>query len=91
MEFHPHEQLVTLAGQRRLKDPGVLEQQVKRMLADPRSRALVDNFAGQWLFLRNLKNLNPDFPSRTLTTICGRPCVKRPTCSSRASSGKTAT
>ena len=38
----------------------LLEQQVKRMLADPRADALVDNFAEQWLFLRNLKNFAPD-------------------------------
>jgi hypothetical protein len=57
----PDDQLVTLASQDKLHDPLVLEQQVKRMLADPRSKALVDNFAGQWLYLRNLKNINPDF------------------------------
>ena len=39
--------------------PAVLEQQVKRMLADERARALVGNFAGQWLYLRNLKSLQP--------------------------------
>ena len=38
----------------------MLEQQVRRMLADPRSQALVDNFAGQWLHLRNLKSSTPD-------------------------------
>ena len=57
----PDDQLMNLAVQGRLKDPAVLEQQVKRMLADPRARAMTDNFAGQWLFLRNVKNLNPDF------------------------------
>lgn len=57
----PDEALLTLASQEKLKDPLVLEQQVKRMLADPRSSALADNFAGQWLYLRNLKNINPDF------------------------------
>ncbi len=57
----PDEQLTTLATAGRLKDPAVLEQQVKRMLADPKSRALVDNFAAQWLYLRNLKNINPSF------------------------------
>ena len=43
-----------------LRKPGVLEQQVKRMLADPKSAALVENFAGQWLQLRMLKGLAPD-------------------------------
>ena len=57
----PDEQLVSLASQGKLKDPAVLERQVRRMLADPRSKALVDNFSGQWLYLRNLKNINPDF------------------------------
>ena len=57
----PDDQLINLASQGKLKDPAVLEQQVKRMLQDPRAHALTDNFAGQWLFLRNLKSLNPDF------------------------------
>jgi cytochrome c551/c552 len=56
----PDEQLVNLAGQGKLHDPAVLEQQVKRMLADPRAEALVDNFAEQWLFLRNLKTASPN-------------------------------
>ncbi len=57
----PDEELLNLASQGRLKEPAVLERQVRRMLADPRSKALVDNFAGQWLYLRNLKTINPDF------------------------------
>jgi hypothetical protein len=57
----PDDQLLNLATQGKLKDPAVLVQQVKRMLADPRSKALVDNFADQWLYLRNFKNINPDF------------------------------
>jgi hypothetical protein len=56
----PDEQLLNLATQGRLKDPAVLAQQVKRMLADSRSVALTNNFAGQWLYLRNLKNISPD-------------------------------
>ena len=44
----------------RLSDPSVLEGQVRRMLADPRSQALVKNFAGQWLFLRNIARISPD-------------------------------
>ncbi len=56
----PDEQLVTLASQGKLKDPAVLEKQVRRMLADPRASALTTNFAGQWLRLQNLKNVSPD-------------------------------
>ena len=49
-----------MAEQGRLKDPATLDAQVRRMLADPKSQALVDNFAGQWLQLRNLKTLLPN-------------------------------
>ena len=63
----PDDELIDVAAQGRLKDPVVLERQVKRMLADPRSQALVSNFTGQWLNVRGLKvsepvvNLFPDF------------------------------
>ena len=56
----PDEELLGLAIDGKLKEPTVLEQQVRRMLADPRSEALVTNFAGQWLYLRNLAAQNPD-------------------------------
>ena len=56
----PDDQLLTLASQGKLKDPVVLQQQVKRMLADRRSSAMIANFAEQWLYLRNLKNSEPD-------------------------------
>ena len=56
----PDDELLNVAEQGRLADPVVLDRQVRRMLADPRARALVDNFAGQWLFLRNLQNVRPD-------------------------------
>jgi hypothetical protein len=56
----PDEQLLTLAAQGKLKDPAVLEQQVRRMLADPRAESLVNNFAEQWLFLRNVQSVAPD-------------------------------
>jgi hypothetical protein len=62
----PDDQLLQLAEQGRLRQRGVLEAQVTRMLADERSRALVDNFASQWLMLRNLKGHIPvpgDFPN----------------------------
>jgi len=56
----PDDELLGVASQGKLKDPAVLDRQVRRMLADPKSRALVDNFAGQWLYLRNLKSTQPD-------------------------------
>ena len=56
----PDEALLTAASQGKLKEPAVMERQVRRMLADPRAAALVDNFAEQWLFLRNLKNTAPN-------------------------------
>jgi hypothetical protein len=56
----PDEELLTLASRRRLSDEGRVEQQVRRMMADSRSKAIVDNFAGQWLYLRNLRSQSPD-------------------------------
>jgi hypothetical protein len=56
----PDDRLLDLAQQGNLKDPVVLQQQVQRMLDDPKSQALVDNFAGQWLYLRNLQLSRPD-------------------------------
>jgi hypothetical protein len=56
----PDDQLLDAAIQRTLRKPGVLEQQVRRMLADPRSNALVENFAGQWLQLRTIEGSAPN-------------------------------
>lgn len=56
----PDDELIDLAARRKLREPGVQEQQVSRMLRDPRSGALVSNFAGQWLHLRNLRTVAPD-------------------------------
>jgi hypothetical protein len=56
----PDEKLLTVATAGRLQNPVVLEQQVRRMLKDERARALGSNFAGQWLYLRNLRGLQPD-------------------------------
>ena len=56
----PDEELLGLAEQGRLGDSAVLEQQARRMLADPRATELVRNFAGQWLYLRNLNAVVPD-------------------------------
>jgi catechol 2,3-dioxygenase-like lactoylglutathione lyase family enzyme/cytochrome c5 len=55
----PDDELLTVAGQGRLRNPQVLERQVRRMLASPRASALISNFAGQWLYLRNLRNVVP--------------------------------
>jgi len=55
----PDDELLTLAGQGKLKDAAVLEQQVKRMLKDPRGDAMVVNVAGQWLNLRALQSQAP--------------------------------
>ncbi len=56
----PDEDLLTLAEQNKLRAPGVLTAQVTRMLADPKAAALADNFAGQWLEIRNLDSVKPD-------------------------------
>ena len=56
----PDDQLLALASRGKLSEPAMLDQQVRRMLADPRSRALVDNFAGQWLMLRKAASFQPD-------------------------------
>jgi len=56
----PDDELLNLAARGKLKDPVVLEHQVRRMLADPRADALVTNFADQWLYLRNLRGVAPD-------------------------------
>ena len=61
----PDDPLIDEATKGRLHTPAVLEQQVKRMLADPKSESLTTNFAAQWLYLRNLKNMQPlseEFP-----------------------------
>jgi len=56
----PDETLLELAEQGRLRESGVLEAQVRRMLDDPRAYALAENFAGQWLHVRNLRNIAPN-------------------------------
>jgi len=56
----PDDQLLDLAIKGRLHEPAVLEAETKRMLADPKADALVTNFGGQWLFLRELKNARPE-------------------------------
>ena len=56
----PDDELLDLASRGKLKDAVVLEQQVRRMLADDRSKALTTNFVGQWLHVRNMRNVSPD-------------------------------
>jgi len=56
----PDNELLDLAEHGRLHDPATLERQVRRMLDDPRADALVSNFAGQWLQLRNVETVRPD-------------------------------
>jgi mono/diheme cytochrome c family protein len=56
----PDDELLNLAEQGKLKDPAVVSAQVARMLDDRRSKAFVSNFAGQWLYLRNLSQAKPD-------------------------------
>lgn len=56
----PDNELLALAESKQLLSDGVLKKQVRRMLDDPRSEALVNNFASQWLYLRNLDSIRPD-------------------------------
>src|SRR6185503_159488 len=71
----PDAQLIELAAQNRLHETKVLEQQVKRMIADPRSNAFIANFTGQWLNVRGMQasepvvDLFPDFDSTLRTAF----------------------
>src|SRR5262249_39488945 len=56
----PDEELLDLAVRGTLHEPMTLERQTRRLLADGRSKALVDNFAGQWLLLRNIRSVRPE-------------------------------
>jgi hypothetical protein len=55
----PDDELLDVAVRGKLKDPAVLEQQVRRMLADARAETLASNFAAQWLYLRDVEAKNP--------------------------------
>ncbi len=59
----PDEPLLKLAAEGKLRDRDVLAQEVQRMLADPRAEALVENFVGQWLKLRELETAAPQDPA----------------------------
>jgi len=56
----PDAELLTVAGRGRLRQPAVMQTQVKRMLRDPKASALVENFAGQWLQFKNIDVMKPD-------------------------------
>ena len=56
----PDDELLNLAIQNKLHEPAVLERETRRMLADDRAHALTTNFAGQWLYLRDLRSTTPD-------------------------------
>ena len=56
----PDDELLNLAERGASREPGMLEQQVQRMMADPRADAFIKNFVGQWLYLRNLEDFYPD-------------------------------
>jgi hypothetical protein len=56
----PDDELLDVAVSGRLSDPAILEGQVRRMLRDPKSRTLIDNFAGQWLYLRELAGVQTE-------------------------------
>ncbi len=56
----PDDKLLEVAAQGGLKKPDVFEREVRRMLADPKASALTENFAGQWLRLRNVRNVLPN-------------------------------
>ena len=56
----PDDELLDVATSGKLKDPAVLSQQVQRMLSDTRSEALIKNFFGQWLAVRNMQTVSPD-------------------------------
>lgn len=56
----PDERLLKLARHGKLQEPAILREEVSRMIGDPRSRSLTDNFLSQWLYLRNLDSITPD-------------------------------
>ncbi|WP_298289913.1 DUF1592 domain-containing protein [Novosphingobium sp.] len=73
----PDERLLSLAENGGLREPGMIEAEIARMLADPKAQALTENFAGQWLYLRNLEQQRPDitefpdFDTRLRTAMAG--------------------
>ena len=88
----PDEELLTLAETNKLTRPGVLEKQVRRMLADPKASSLVTSFAMKWLNLTDLDQVIPDpeVVPRISTINCGRIFRRRRKPSSAASFPTTA-
>jgi hypothetical protein len=88
MEQHSRRAVAESGRDGTLHQPAVLERQVRRMLADTRSRALVNNFAEQWLRLRNLDSITPDmrlfpdFDDNLRQAFRGRDGTLRRQCSS---------
>ncbi|MEO2194926.1 MAG: DUF1592 domain-containing protein, partial [bacterium] len=75
----PDDEMLDLAVEERLGQPDTLDRQIRRMLADPRSRALVENFGGQWLQLRKLRNAAPDTATYTAFDENLRDAMRRET------------
>ena len=75
----PDDELLTLAERDQLSNPAMLDQQVQRLLEDPRSRALTENFGGQWLQLRKLRNAVPDTATYTVFDENLREAMRRET------------
>ncbi len=73
----PDAQLIDLAVKKELHRPEVLATQVRRMLADPKAYALVENFAGQWLHLRELATVTPEVALASMR-ICVTPSSRKP-------------
>ena len=88
----PDDELLAVAERGELSKPDVLNAQVRRMLADPRAESVVKNFAGQWLFLRNITRIAARIrrSSRLSTRTCARRWPKRPSLWSRAPSARIA-
>ncbi len=92
----PDDALIELAAAGKLHEPKILEQQVRRMLADSRSQALVANFAGQWLHLRELRSAEPadrefDENLRQAFPPGNRSCCSAMSCSRIAASSSCST
>ena len=88
----PDDELLDAAAGGQLKTRAVLERQVARMLADPRSESMVTNFAAQWLYLRDIEAKEPDellFPDFD-ETLRERVSIAKPSSSSTASCARTA-
>ena len=75
----PDEELLACAAKRKLHEPPVLEAQVRRMLKDPKSSALAENFGGQWLQTRALESHTPDRVKFKEFTDYTRMCLKKET------------